>query len=76
MIRYEVAAPGQATLAVYDVRGRRVAVLAEGTHARGAHEARWDGTTSGGRPAGAGSYWLRLDVPGAAPLVKRIVRVR
>lgn len=46
-------------LAVYDVSGRRVAVLAEGAYPAGRHDVPFDG-----RSLGAGVYWARLVAPG------------
>ena len=69
-IRYALAAPGDATLAVFDALGRRVAVLAEGPHAAGAHRATFE---AGGLPAGV--YLVRLDA-GAEAAVQRVVLAR
>ena len=59
---------GDATLAVYDVLGRRVATLAEGAHAAGEHTATWEP-----RPHAPGVYVLRLTA-GTAVRSVRIVR--
>jgi hypothetical protein len=48
------------SLAVYDVRGRRVRGLANDLRARGSHSARWDGRDERGRKVGPGVYFLRL----------------
>lgn len=55
-VAFSLAAPGRATLALYDVLGRRVAVLAEGTFAAERHEVRLDR-----RGLAAGAYVLRLE---------------
>ncbi len=47
-------------LSVFDVQGRRVAVLLDEELGAGAHRARWDGGTSAGRSAAAGVYMVRL----------------
>ncbi|MEL7167811.1 MAG: T9SS type A sorting domain-containing protein [Bacteroidota bacterium] len=41
-LRFGLSSPGRAELAVYDLLGRRVAVLAEGPHAAGWHDATLD----------------------------------
>jgi hypothetical protein len=59
-LRFDLAAPGGVELAVYDLLGRRVATLAEGRLAAGAHRARW-------QPAAAvasGVYIVRLQAEG------------
>ena len=54
-VRYTLAEAGPATLALYDLLGRRVAVLADGVQAIGTHEARVE---VGSLPGGV--YVLRL----------------
>jgi len=49
-------------LGVYDVLGRRVAVLARGKMPAGAYSKQWDGRDDSGRKAGPGVYFLRLRV--------------
>jgi hypothetical protein len=75
-IRWSLPEPGPVTLAVYDVTGRRVATLAHGAKAAGSHTVTWDGRTDDGWGAASGTYWLRLEAPGRAPQVKRVVRLR
>ncbi len=64
MLRYTVETAGAVDLAVYDMLGRRVAVLAQGPSAAGAFEVRWDGRDQSGRPAESGVYALRLQAAG------------
>ncbi len=59
-IQYETATAGDVTLAVYDLLGRRIAVLDEGSRTAGIHEATWAGATEGGRVLVSGTYLLRL----------------
>jgi hypothetical protein len=46
-----------------DVQGRVVATLVDGIVPAGRHEAAWDGA-AGGRAAGPGLYFVRLDACG------------
>ncbi len=64
VIRYTLAKAGPARVAVYDVRGRRVALLADGLHAAGAHEAVWRGADDGGRALPSGTYFVRVEADG------------
>ena len=54
---------GRYRLAVYDLAGRRVAVLAEGWDegTGAARRAFWDGSDGGGRSMGSGVYLVRLE---------------
>ncbi len=52
--------PGLTTLSVYDVLGRRVAVLYDGFHPGGPIEAAWRGTDDAGQPLPGGLYLFRL----------------
>lgn len=60
---------------VHDLRGRRVATLAEGPRAAGEHALRWDGRAADGRAAPSGTYLLRL-AGEAAATVRRLTLVR
>lgn len=74
-IVYSLAAEGTARLAVYDVTGRRVRELANGTQAAGPHRVRWDGRDGEGRSLGSGVYMVRLEAAGQAR-ERKLVRVR
>ncbi len=69
-VRYNLATPGPVRLAVYDVLGREVAVLADGERAAGTYEARLDA----GHLA-PGVYVVRLATPGQT-LVQRLTVAR
>jgi hypothetical protein len=49
-------------LAVFDVSGRRVAMIENGVMAAGSYSREWDGRMDGGGNAGAGLYFYRLRV--------------
>jgi FlgD Ig-like domain len=61
-------------LSIFDVSGRRVAVLADGPADAGEHAATWDGRDAAGRSAGAGVYFVRLVTPGRV-LTRKLVRM-
>ncbi|MDX1419681.1 MAG: PKD domain-containing protein [Rubricoccaceae bacterium] len=56
-ITYTLAAGGDAALAVFDLLGRRVAVLTEGAHEAGTHRAVFDGSAL---PSGVYVYRLQV----------------
>ncbi len=60
---------------VHDLRGRRIATLADGPAAAGEHVLRWDGRTADGREAPSGTYLLRL-AGDEAIVVRRLALVR
>ena len=49
-------------LAIFDVRGRKVAKLADGSFSPGSHDAVWDGIDDIGNPASSGIYFYTIQV--------------
>jgi len=74
-IPYSLDRPSAVRLSVYDVRGRRVAVLVDGMRGPGVHRARWDGSDGQGRPMAAGVYLVRL-VAGSWTQTAKVCLVR
>ncbi len=69
-LRYTLPTAGNATVAVYDVLGRRVQVLATGRHAAGAHTLRLDAAG-----LASGAYLVRLTTATAVQ-TRRVTVVR
>lgn len=61
-VSYSLASPAEVRLEVYDLRGRLVAVLDEGSRSAGDHDAVWLGRADDGRPAASGTYFARLEI--------------
>jgi len=59
-LRFALPRPMRADLSVYDLAGRRVRTVVAATLEVGAHIAQWDGRDTGGAPAPAGLYFVRL----------------
>ncbi|MFO7652601.1 MAG: FlgD immunoglobulin-like domain containing protein, partial [Candidatus Krumholzibacteriia bacterium] len=59
-LAFGLAADGPVELAIFDLRGRRVATLVSETRPAGRHLATWDGRDDAGRRAPAGTYLCRL----------------
>ena len=62
-------------LEIFDMLGRRVAILWDGEMAPGEHRLRWRGLDQEGRPVASGIYIYRLQ-SGAQNMAKRMVLVR
>lgn len=69
----EIAAPGDASLTVYDARGCVVDVLIDGFLAAGRHEAAWNGTDRTGRRLPSGVYFARLKTVDAVEVKKLVL---
>jgi hypothetical protein len=59
-IRYRLFGGGPAELAVFDLSGRRVTVLASGIIGNGQGTLEWDAHDETGRPLAPGPYFVRL----------------
>jgi hypothetical protein len=74
-ISYSLPGRAQASVCVYDLAGRRVAMLARGSMPAGEHAARWDLRDAGGAPVDAGLYLVELRA-GAARATARVAVLR
>jgi flagellar hook assembly protein FlgD len=76
-IRYGVGDErgGPVRLRIYDVEGRLLRTLIDGTRAQGTAEVWWDGRDDAGRAVAPGVYFVRLDLRGAVETAK-LVRVQ
>jgi hypothetical protein len=66
-------------LALYDVLGREVRILEEGTKAPGEYTVSWDGRDGAGRPAASGIYIYRLTAggeSGASVIARKLLLLR
>ena len=63
-LSYSLARSGEVRVAVYDVTGRRLALLADEHQAAGAHRLSWNGTADDGRRAASGVYFAVVDALG------------
>ena len=75
-LRFDLAREAHVELAVYDLAGRRVASIADGTLPARQYGYAWDGRAQSGARLGAGLYFVRLSIAGAAPMVTRLVIMR
>jgi hypothetical protein len=59
-IAFSLPTAGHAELAVFDLLGRRVATLVDGSLTSGVHQVEWSGSNGDGESAAAGVYFYRL----------------
>lgn len=60
VIQFELPVSTQISLAVFDLSGRQVRLLADGIRAAGAHQVRWDARDDAGNEVASGVYFYRL----------------
>ena len=73
-VSYSLARAARVKMAIYDLAGREVCLLASGTVASGRHSARWNGLANGSA-AKSGIYFVRYETP-AGSWNKRLVLLR
>jgi hypothetical protein len=59
-ITFSTDQEAEITVAVYDVLGREIAVVARGTHFPGLYTVRWDGRSALGESVPSGVYYFRM----------------
>ncbi len=59
-ITFALPQPMRITLKVYDISGRPIKTLADGTYAASPHTVQWNGTTERGEAVKSGIYFYRL----------------
>jgi hypothetical protein len=74
MLRWSLASPGWARVEVFDMSGRNVCTLREGSFPAGEHTLTWDGLDNHGRPVCAGVYWCRASTR-SAETVRKVVLI-
>jgi len=70
MFSFNLPQPGRAVLAIYDVRGTRVARLVDAALPAGGHRVEWAGMDDDGMPAPSGVYFARLETESGVRSVK------
>ena len=73
LVSFTLPSDGQARIAIYDIRGREVRVLVDGTYAAGPHSEPWDGKDGDARPVSSGIYFARLTFAGQDRVQKMVV---
>ena len=74
-IRYNLPTAGQARLEIFDLLGRRVALLHDSPLPAGPQTLAWDGRDGQGRAVASGVYFYRLEA-GNAELTRKLLLLR
>ncbi len=74
-IEFELDQPERVRVAVYDVSGRQVRLLADGVRGAGKHRLLWNGRNDGQRELASGVYFVTLQA-GGRRLSNKVVLVR
>ncbi len=74
-LRFAIASRVHVELAVYDITGRRVALLAAGVMEPGEHTVTWHGNGNDGAEVAPGVYLARLEA-GSSVAARKLVRLR
>lgn len=69
---WSLRASAHVELAIFDPAGRRVRALVRGVRPAGPGQIAWDARDEAGNACAAGVYFARLEVAGAAPVVRTI----
>ncbi len=74
-LRFSLPRAEAVRLRVFDVTGRAVRELVQGTLAAGQHRVEWDGKDAKGAPSASGVYFVRLEAEGRS-LERKLLRIR
>ncbi len=72
---FEITREQVVEVAVYDLLGRRVCILAEGFRIAGRHEVSWNGRDSLGYAISSGTYFISLETEGGVE-AKKVMLIR
>jgi aminopeptidase N len=72
-LAYELAAPAQARIDIYDGSGRLTRTLLEGQRPAGRYSATWDRKGNGGHSVAAGTYFCRLSAGSESRTIRLVL---
>jgi len=75
-LRYAVPGNSRVRVAVFDVGGRMVARLFDGSRSKGVYDVMWSGANAQGNRVASGIYFVRLELADQASRVTRMVLIR
>jgi len=72
-ISFDISKAGHVSIDVYNIKGQRVRVLADGEYGVGKHNVIWNGDDSAGRSVGSGVYFYRMTTQGYTSVRKMLL---
>jgi hypothetical protein len=72
-IHFSLTAPGEVTLSIFDLLGRRIRLLQSGSLNAGMHGIIWDGANESGNVVASGIYFYRLESPEGARTMRMLL---
>jgi len=75
VIPFEIASPGKVTIRIYDISGREITTLMDGTLPEGKHRVLWNGRDNRGRSVASGVYFLKMRC-GVFEASERLILIR
>ena len=75
-IQYQVPAPGQVTLTIYNLLGEKVRTLVQTVQPAGKYSAKWDGRNVSGTGVGSGVYFYELQIGNASVATRKMLLLR
>jgi hypothetical protein len=75
-IRFTLSHREHVSLSVFDILGRKTAVLVDQVLENGSHEFEWDGTNNSGNAVASGIYIFRLENASGTILQKKAILLR
>jgi hypothetical protein len=74
-IRLELERNGQVRAEIFDASGRKLRRVLDGALTAGVHRLAWDGRDDRGASTPAGTYFVRIAMPGGA-VAEKLIRIR
>jgi hypothetical protein len=75
VLRFALSSPQQVRMAVYDVTGRQVSTLADGTYEAGEHSVTWNAVDADGKRPASGLYFLTVET-GNTSVTRKLVLLK
>jgi hypothetical protein len=75
VVSLALPASGDVSVEVYDVQGRKIATVMQGSMSAGNHTATWGGTDDSGSHVGTGIYFCRVTVNGQVSIMAKLIKL-